>query len=56
MTSTVAHIRATQPSGESDALSEDVLRRVLERLDQFSARWKTVEVSESLVVEWPLRS
>lgn len=53
MTSTAAQVRATQPSNESRALSEDVLRRVLERLDRLSGRWKKLEVSESLVVEWP---
>jgi hypothetical protein len=53
MSSTVAHIRATQPRSETRALSEDVLHRILERLDQLSSRWRALEVSEALVVEWP---
>lgn len=53
MTSAAAHIRATQPASESLALNEGALRRVLARLDQLSARWKVLEVSEALVVGWP---
>ena len=53
MASTAAYIRAIQPTTDKQALSETVLHRVLERLDQLSARWKALEISESLIVEWP---
>ena len=53
MSATVAHIRGTQPPSENRALSEDVLRHILERLDELSSKWRALEVSEALVVEWP---
>lgn len=36
------------------ALSDPVMESVCETLDEWSARWKALEVGESPTVEWPL--
>ena len=56
MASEAAHVRATQPSAERQALSDGVLARVCERLDELSSRWSSLKVGERLTVEWRVRN
>ena len=47
------HIRRVQPSEEHRAMSEEIVGRICARLDDFSARWISLKVGESVCVEWP---
>jgi hypothetical protein len=40
------------PRAESEILTEERLDRICERLDALSARWASLEIGESLTVEW----
>ncbi|HZS07649.1 MAG TPA: hypothetical protein VFD58_22630 [Blastocatellia bacterium] len=50
------HIRELQPPAENRALTEELLARVCARLDDLSARWASLDIGESLTVEWPVRN
>jgi hypothetical protein len=40
---------------EPETLDSDLVRRILERLDEFAARWHALQTGGSITLAWPLR-
>lgn len=47
------HVRSTQTAAERQDLTPEVLDRICSRLDDLGARWRSLAIGESLLVEWP---
>jgi hypothetical protein len=56
MTSQAKHVQETQPPAERRALTPAAIARTCARLDELSARWRELEIGQSIAVEWPHRS
>jgi hypothetical protein len=56
MTSQAKHVQETQPPAERRALTPAAIARTCARLDELSARWRELEIGQSISVEWPHRS
>ena len=53
MADNAAHIKATAPAAEIEALDEEMLTKVCSRLDSLSACWAGTGVGEHMSISWP---
>ncbi len=53
MAAEAGQVRATQTQSDRQVLSEESIERICARLDELSARGRSLGIGESLVVAWP---